>query len=311
MAFTAKDVMKLREITGAGMMKCKEALTATDGDMDKAAEYLREQGVAIAAKKASRIASEGAVAAYTSADGKYGALVEVNCETDFVGKGDVFLGLCADLAKQVAETNPATNEELLAQNSQAYAGTVNEQINAVTTATGEKVAFRRFVRSEVDGRVETYIHLGGKLGVMLTVKTGKDINDNAEFVTACHDVAMHIAAFGPKYTYNEEVSAEEIAHEKEILHAQILNDPTKASKPAQIIEKMVEGGVKKMLKETCLIDQDFVKDPSITVKGLFERLSKSIETEISIVKFDRFVMGEGLEKKSEDFAEEIAKLSGK
>ena len=306
-AFTAKDVMKLREITGAGMMKCKEALTATDGDFDKASEYLREMGVSIAAKKASRIASEGAVAAYT--DGKVGALVEVNCETDFVGKGEVFLGLCQSLAKQVVECNPSSNEELLASKSLSFDGTVTEQINSVTTATGEKVALRRFTRSEVEGRVETYIHMGGKIGVLLTVKTGKDLNDNEEFKTACHDVAMHIAAFGPKYTYNEEVPAEEIEHEKEILRAQIMNDPKKANKPAPIIEKMLEGGVAKMLKEVCLIDQDFVKDPSVTIAGLFAKLSKELGTEISVVKFDRFVMGEGLEKKSENFAEEIAKLS--
>lgn len=309
MAFTAKDVMKLREMTGAGMMNCKKALTETDGDMDKAAEYLREMGVTIAAKKASRIASEGVVAAYTSADGKIGALVEVNCESDFVGKGDVFHGLCDDLAKQVALNNPASSDELLAQNSLTYAGTVTDQINSVTTATGEKVAFRRFIRSEVEGKVETYIHMGGKIGVMLTVKTGKNLNDNEEFNTACHDIAMHIAAFGPKYTYNSEVPADEVAKEREILNAQIKNDPKRANKPAQIIEKMIDGGIAKMYKEVCLIDQDFVKDNTVTIAGVIARLAKANDTEISIVKFDRFVMGEGLEKKTEDFAEEIAKLS--
>ena len=312
MAFTAKDVMKLREMTGAGMMDCKKALTDTDGDFDKAIEKLRERGVAVAAKKAGRIASEGAVAAFTSEDGKVSALVEINCETDFVGKGDVFHALCDNVAKQVVLNNPADVDALLAQPSLSYNGTVTEQVNSVTQATGEKVAIRRFMRTEIEmGRIETYIHMGGKIGVMLTVKTGKDLSSNEEFTTACHDIAMHIAAFGPKYTYNCEVPAEEVAKEKEILKAQIMNDPKNSSKPAQIIEKMLDGRLAKMYKEVCLIDQDFVKDNTITIAGLIAKLAKANDTEISIVKFDRFVMGEGLEKKNEDFAEEIAKLSAK
>ncbi len=312
MAFTAKDVMKLREMTGAGMMDCKKALSETDGDMDKAVEKLRERGVAVAAKKAGRIASEGAVAAYTSADGKVAALVEVNCETDFVGKGDVFHALCDNVAMQVAKNNPVDVSSLLEEKSLSYDGTVTEQVNSVTQATGEKVAVRRFIRTEIEqGRIETYIHMGGKIGVMLTVKTGKDLSSNEEFTTACHDIAMHIAAFGPKYTYENELSADEVAKEKEILKAQIMNDPKKANKPAQIIEKMLEGGLAKMYKEVCLINQDFVKDPSVTIAGLLAKIAKANDTEISIVKFDRYVMGEGLEKKNEDFAEEIAKLSAK
>ena len=213
---------------------------------------------------------------------------------------------------QVAKNNPADVDALLAEKSLSYDGTVTEQVNSVTQATGEKVAIRRFIRTEIEqGRIETYIHMGGKIGVMLTVKTGKDLSANEEFTTACHDIAMHIAAFGPKYTYENELSAEEVAKEKEILKAQIMNDPKKANKPAQIIEKMLEGGLAKMYKEVCLINQDFVKDPSVTIAGLIAKIAKANDTEISIVKFDRYVMGEGLEKKNEDFAEEIAKLSAK
>lgn len=312
MAFTAKDVALLREQTGAGMMDCKKALTATDGDMEKAAEYLREQGVNIAAKKASRIASEGAVSAYTSEDGKVGALVEVNCESDFVGKSDVFVELCTNVAKHVVKANPADVEELL---SQKYVGdesmTVLELNNAALAKIGEKISIRRFTRIEVEGRVETYIHMGGKIGVLLSVKTNKDLNNEEEFKTACHDIAMHIAAFAPKYCYNNEVPEEEVAHEREILKTQALNDPKNEGKPEAIIDKMLLGKIGKFYKEVCLIDQDFVKDPSVTVKQHLNNVAAKYGATAEIVKFERFVMGEGLEKKNENFAEEIAKITNK
>ncbi|MDR0425907.1 MAG: translation elongation factor Ts [Clostridiales bacterium] len=309
MAFTAQDVAKLRELTGAGMMDCKRALTETDGDMEKAAVYLRENGVAVAAKKASRVASEGVVWAYTDKNGKKGALVEVNCESDFVAKGAAFTGLCESIAAAASDRAPRDLEALL-QAKTADGATVQEALTAATAKIGEKISLRRFAFESADGRVESYTHMGGKIGVLLVVKTDKDINNNEEFATACHDVAMHIAAFSPKYTYDSEVPAAEVEAERGILRAQTVNDPKNAKKPAEIVEKMLEGRIKKFYKEICLIDQDFVKDPSVTVKGLFEGLGKRLGADIRIVKFERFVMGEGLEKKNENFAEEIAKLSG-
>ncbi|MBR2988368.1 MAG: elongation factor Ts [Clostridia bacterium] len=311
MAFTAKDVAKLREQTGAGMMDCKKALTATDGDMEKAAEYLREQGVSIAAKKASRIASEGLVGAFTSADGKVGALVEINSESDFVAKSAPFIELLAKTAEQVAVSNPTDVEGLLATPALDGDGTVLDKINNATATIGEKISLRRFTRVEVNGRVETYLHMGGKIGVLLAVETDTDLNGNEDFANACHDIAMHIAAFAPKYTYNDEVPSEEVAKEKEILTAQIKNDHKNANKPDAIIEKMLGGRIGKFYKEVCLIDQDFVKDPSVTVKAHLDAVAKKAGGSARIVKFERFVMGEGLEKKSENFAEEIAKMANK
>ena len=307
MAFTAKDVAKLREQTGAGMMDCKKALTETDGDMTKAAEYLRERGVAVAAKKASRIASEGAVYSYVTPDCKTGALAEINCESDFVAKSDEFIGLCKKVAETVAVKNPASDEALLAE---TYGSdTVTDLINAATAKIGEKIAYRRMARYTTEcGRVETYIHMGGKIGVMLEVATDKDVNGNAEFAAACHDVAMHIAAFAPRYVRESEVPAEEVEHEKEILKVQAMNE----GKPAAVAEKMVQGRIKKFFKEICLLDQEYLKDTSITVAQAVETLNKSVGVKAEIKRFERFVMGEGLEKKVDNLAEEVAKIqSGK
>ena len=305
MTFTAKDVAALRDRTGAGMMDCKKALTHTDGDMDKAAEYLREQGISVAAKKASRIASEGAVVAYTSADGKVGALVELNCESDFVARSDAFTEIADIIVKQAAEINPADNDALL--NSKVGKDTVNDLITATTAKTGEKISFRRFVRQE-GVKEEAYIHMGGKIGVLLEVDTDKNVNDNAEFNTMCHDIAMHIAAFAPQYIYNEEVPAEQTEHEKEILRIQAANDPKNANKPKEVLEKMIVGRLGKFYKEVCLIDQEFAKDASITIRQLVENTGKNIGAKITLKKFTRFVMGEGLEKRNDNFAEEIAKM---
>ena len=307
MAFTAKDVAKLREQTGAGMMDCKKALTETDGDMTKAAEYLRERGVAVAAKKASRIASEGAVYSYVTPDCKTGALAEINCESDFVAKSDEFIGLCKKVAETVAVKNPASDEALLAE---TYGSdTVTDLINAATAKIGEKIAYRRMARYTTGcGRVETYIHMGGKIGVMLEVATDKDVNGNAEFAAACHDVAMHIAAFAPRYVRESEVPAEEVEHEKEILKVQAMNE----GKPAAVAEKMVQGRIKKFFREICLLDQEYLKDTSITVAQAVEALNKSVGVKAEIKRFERFVMGEGLEKKVDNLAEEVAKIqSGK
>ena len=308
MTFTAKDVAALRDRTGAGMMDCKKALTHTDGDMDKAAEYLREQGISVAAKKASRIASEGAVVAYTSEDGKVGALVELNCESDFVARSDPFMDLGKVIAKQVAVANAKDNDELLA--SVVDGATVAELITAATAKTGEKISLRRFVRIE-GNKEEAYIHMGGKIGVLLDIETDKNLNDNAEFNVMCHDVAMHIAAFAPQYIYNDEVPAEATEHEKEILRAQIANDPKTANKPKDVLEKMIVGRLGKFYKEVCLIDQEFAKDASITIRQLVEKTGKDLGAKITLKKFTRFVMGEGLEKRNENLAEEIAKMQNK
>ena len=306
MSFTAKDVAELREITGAGMMDCKKALVHTDGDKDKAIEYLREIGVSIAAKKAGRIASEGLIGGFTS--GKVGVLAELNCETDFVANTDGFRTLVAKVAKGIAETNPASVEDLLETKIEGQ--TVTELMNAETAKCGEKITAPRFEKFEVsEGVEEIYLHNGGKIGVMLEVETDKPVTD--EIKEMAHDIAMHIAAFSPSYVNDSEVPADYIAKEKSILLAQAKNDPKNASKPDAILEKMLAGRLQKSLKEICLVDQPFAKDSSITVEQLVANVSKSTGTKIKLNRFVRLVMGEGLEKKVDNLAEEVAKMSGK
>ena len=307
MSFTAKDVAELREITGAGMMDCKKALVHTDGDKEKAIEYLREIGVNIAAKKASRIASEGLIGGYT--DAKTGVLAELNCETDFVANTDGFRALVKKAAKCVADYDPATVEEWL--DSKIDGSTITELMNAETSKCGEKITARRFVKYTLagEGVEEIYLHNGGKIGVMLEIETDKPATD--EVKEMAHDIAMHIAAFSPLYVYDSEVPAEYIAKEKSILLAQAKNDPKNANKPEAILEKMLGGRLQKSLKEICLVDQAFAKDSSITVDQLVKNVSKSSGMNIRIVRFVRLVMGEGLEKKTDNLAEEVAKMSGK
>ena len=275
--FTAKDVMALRERTGAGMMDCKKALTACDGDAEKAVDFLREKGLAAAAKKAGRIAAEGLVGDYVSADRKVGVIVEVNCETDFVAKTDDFKAFVAAIAKQVAEKNPATVEELL---EQPYVDdpseTINTLLNAAVAKIGEKISIRRFARAE--GIVDTYVHLGGKIGVLVDVEGEAD-------ATALHDVSMQIAAAKPSCISREDVNQADLEKEKEILRAQALNEPK--PKPEAIIEKMVNGRIEKYYKEVCLIEQPFVKEPDISVKQM-------IGGEFKVLSYTRFEMGEGL-----------------
>jgi len=310
MAFTAQDVAKLREITGAGMMDCKKALTATDGDMEKAGEYLREQGISVVAKKAGRIASEGVVAAAVSADGMTGALAELNCESDFVGKSDTFVKLCNDVAAAVVRANPADLDALKA--AAAENGTVEALITAATAAIGEKLSLRRFVRQEISsGRQEVYIHMGGKIGVLLEVETGKDLNADPEFVTMCHDIAMHIAAIAPKYVYEAEVPASETEKEKEIIKAQLANDPSNKNKPDAVLEKIAAGKIKKYYKEICLVEQEYVKDATLTVGAFVALNAKKFGTDIKITRFSKFIMGEGLEKRSDNLADEVAKMQNK
>lgn len=287
---TASQVKELREKTGAGMMDCKKVLTETDGDMEKAAELLRERGIAKAAKKSDRIAAEGLVEAYVSEDGKIGAIVEINAETDFVAKNDEFKSFVSDVAKQIALTNPSTVEELLSAKSIVEADkTVQEVLTNKIATIGENMSIRRFARFESTGLVEKYIHGEGKIGVLVELENG-----TAELAK---DVCMQIAAAKPEFLDRESVPAERVEKEMEILKAQAMNE----GKPAEIAEKMVQGRIGKFYGEICLVEQDFVKNPDMKIKQLLE--SKGAK----IVRFARFEKGEGIEKKEENFAEEVAK----
>ena len=289
MAFTAKDVMALREKTGAGVMDCKRALTDADGDMAKAADLLRERGIAKADKKASRIAAEGIVACYV--EGNVGVLIELNCESDFVAKNPQFLEIANECAKVVVANNPADVDALLTCNLNG--ATVEEYLKSKIAVIGEKIAVRRFARYETNGFIESYIHLGGKLGVML------DMNGEATEAAkeVAHDITLQIAFTKPAYLTKEEVSADVIEKEKEVLKQQAMNE----GKPEAIAEKMVMGRIKKFYEENCLVEQAFIKDDSKKISDLLKAGNTSI------ARFVFFVMGEGLEKKSEDLSEEVAK----
>ena len=291
---TASQVKELREKTGAGMMDCKKVLTETDGDFEKAIELLRERGIAKAAKKSDRIAAEGLVTTYVSEDGKVGAVVEVNAETDFVAKNEEFRSFVADVAKQVALKAPATVEDLLNQPSIAEEGkTVREVLTGKIATIGENMSIRRFERFETENMIESYIHGDGKIAVLVEME-----NATTELAK---DVCMQIAAARPEYLDRESVPAERVEKEMEILKAQAMNE----GKPAEIAEKVVMGRIGKFYGEICLVEQDFVKDPDIKVGKLVE--SKGAK----IVRFARFEKGEGLEKREENFAEEVAKQMGK
>ena len=289
--FTAKDVMKLREQTGAGMMDCKRALVDADGDMDKAADLLRERGIAKAAKRASKIAAEGIV--YALVEGKTGVLVEVNCESDFVAKGDKFKELVDAVAKQIAAVKPADVEALLA--SDMGGKTVETYIQEQLAVIGEKISVRRFTVYEAEGFIETYIHMGGTMGVMLNF-TGEP-TEKAKAVA--HDIALHVAFAKPQYMTEAEVSAETLEKEKNILLQEVINE----GKPANIAEKIVMGKIKKFYEENCLMDQKFVKDDKITIAQLLAQAGAGV----TVKQFCFFVRGEGLEKKNEDLSEEVAK----
>ena len=295
---SAKIVMELRGRTGAGMMDCKKALAAVEGDMEKAIDYLREKGLAAAAKKQSRIAAEGLVGSFVCKECATGALVEVNCETDFVAKTDKFKALVADVAEQVAKKNPADVDALLKQPFfKAESTTIEQVVTAATAEIGEKISIRRFVRYE-GGIVESYIHMGGKVGVLVQAEG----TPNEEVI---HDVALQIAAaspVAPEYVRREEVDPSHLEHEKEILIAQARNE----GKPENIIEKMVQGRIVKFYKEVCLLEQAFVKDADISVGKMIEQKAKGL----NIVRFTRYKMGDGLEKKVNDLAAEVAEQIG-
>ena len=287
---TASLVKELREKTGAGMMDCKKVLTETDGDMEKAIELLRERGIAKAAKKAGRIAAEGIVESYISEDGKIGAVVEVNSETDFVAKNEEFKTFVINVAKQVVEKNPKDVEELLAQESIEVLGkTVNEVLVEKIATIGENINIRRFARFESDGLVEKYIHGDGKIAVLVNMKKGSK--------EVAKDICMQIAAARPEYVKRDEVPQERVDKEMEILKVQAMNE----GKPAQIAEKIVQGRIGKFYEEICLVDQAFVKNPDIKIAQLLK------ENDSEVVEFARFEKGEGIEKKEENFAEEVMK----
>ena len=308
MAITAGMVKELREMTGAGMMDCKKALTATEGDMDKAVEFLREKGLATAQKKASRIAAEGLCQTLVSADEKSAVVVEVNAETDFVAKNEKFQGYVAQVAEAAMETSAATVEEFLAEPWKFdTAKTVNEALAAQIAVIGENMNIRRFTKiSEENGFIASYIHMGGKIGVLVDVETDV-VNDAVKEMA--RNVAMQIAALRPQYTNRSEVSEEYIAHEKEILMAQIMNDPKESQKPEKVIQGMISGRINKELKEICLLDQVYVKaeDGKQSVAKYVEEVAKANGAKIAIKTFVRFETGEGIEKKEENFAEEVAK----
>lgn len=293
MAFTAKDVMTLREKSGAGMLECKKALTDADGDMEKAAELLRERGIAKAVKKEGRIAAEGAVGAYVCTKCGVGVLVEVNCESDFVSRGDKFHEIVDGVAKVIAENKPADVEALGA--CKIGDVTVKDYITSQTAVIGEKISIRRFAVYETSGKIETYIHMGGKVGVMVEAC---DFNAGAEEIL--HDVALQIAAAKPSYVNSAEVPADVLEKEKEIMLVQMQNDPKNANKPKEILEKIVAGKMGKFYQDNCLLDQAYVKDDS-------QKISQVIGNKFKVTKFVRFEMGEGLEKKSENLQDEVAK----
>lgn len=294
MAFTAKDVMKLREMTGCGMMDCKKALTEADGDMDKATEILREKGMAKAVKKSGRIAAEGLVDIVV--ENGVGAIIEVNSETDFVAKNEEFVSMVKDFAKQVIAENPADVDALLA--STIGGATVKDVLTEKIAKIGENMNLRRFARFE--GNIVDYIHMGGKIGVM--VKVEADLSNDAA-VAAAKDVCMQIAAMNPTYMDKSVVPAEDVAHEKNIIIAQMKEDPKNANKPENILEKMVEGKIGKFFEESCLLQQKFVKDDKTSVEKYLAANG------VKLIDYVRFEKGEGLEKKEDDFAAEVASMA--
>ena len=302
MAVTAQMVKELREMTGAGMMDCKKALVEVDGNIEAAVDYLKEKGLAKAAKKAGRVAAEGLVKIAFTDDHKTAAIVEVNSETDFVSKNEEFVNFVDDLAKLAltAETN-----DIEAFKAMAYEGsTVADVLTAKIAKIGENMSIRRIEKASGDV-VTSYIHGGGRIGVIVDADTDV-VNDTVK--EAMHNIAMQIAALNPKYVSRDEVSADYIAHEKEILLAQIMNDPKESQKPEKVINGMIEGRISKELKEVCLVDQVYVKaeDGKQTVAKYLEEVSKAVGGTVKVKRFVRFETGEGLEKKQEDFAAEVA-----
>ncbi len=296
MAITAQSVKELREMTGCGMMDCKKALSETNGDMDKAVEYLREKGLAKAAKKAGRIAAEGIVMTYT--EGNVSVVVEVNAETDFVAKNDQFLDFVKTVAKTIAQKNPADVEALKAM--EADGTTIGDMLTEKIAKIGENMNIRRFVRYE--GDCVTYVHGGGKIGVV--VKFDTDVADKPGFEEMGKDVCMQITAMNAPYLNRESVPEDVVEHEKEILTVQAMNE----GKPEEIAKKMVMGRINKYYKENCLLEQEYVKNGDMSVKQYIDSVANELGGKITLVEYARIEKGEGIEKKEEDFAAEVASM---
>ncbi len=302
MAFTAQDVKNLRERTGCGMMDCKKALTESNGDFDKAVEYLREKGLAAATKKAGRIAADGMVYATVDKANQIGVVVEVSSETDFVAKNEQFRTFVADIAAVVAKENPATVEELLTK-TMPNGDTVEAALQEKILVIGENIKIRRFVRYE--GPCVAYIHAGGTHGVLVKFEVSDEVFAKPEFEVYGQDIAMQVAAANPSYLNKDEVEPEVLEKEKEILTQQAINE----GKPAAIAEKMVAGRIAKYYKENCLVEQAFVKDDKQSITAYTNATAKELGGDIKIVAFTRYEKGEGIEKKVDDFAAEVASMT--
>lgn len=299
MAFTAKDVQKLREMTGVGMMDCKKALQASDGDMDKAVEYLREKGLAAAAKKAGRIAAEGMVAAISQED--VGAIVEVNAETDFVAKNDTFIKFVNDIAGIVAMENPADTDALLAMNYPESSLTVAEMLNEKVLVIGENIKIRRFARYAT-GVTVPYVHMGGRIGVLVNMEVSDNIKNDPKVTELGKDLCMQAAAMNPSYLDSSSISDEQKEKEKSILMTQTIAE----GKPENVAEKIVAGRLNKYFEEICLLNQNFVKENKIAVGKHVQDVAKELGGSIEVKAFVRYEKGEGIEKAESNFAEEVA-----
>lgn len=307
MAFTAKDVQALRETTGCGMMDCKKALTEADGDMEKAVELLREKGLAASQKKAGRIAAEGTVYAVVDAATGIGAIIEVNAETDFVAKNEKFMDFVKAAATTVVEKNPTDVEALLGMTLCGQSVTVEEALRELILVIGENMKVRRFVRYQ--GNVVSYVHGGGRIGVLARFALGDEAAAaKPEYAEMAKDVAMQIAAIPPAYLNGAAVPAEVLAKEKEILKALMDNDDKNKNKPEAVKEKILEGQIKKYLKENCLVDQAFIKDGNLSVSQFMADVAKKLGTTVEITEFVRFEKGEGIEKRDDNFADEVASM---
>ena len=304
MAISAKDVMELRKQTDCGMMECKKALTEADGNFEKAIEILRERGLATAAKKAGRIAAEGMVYADYCPECKVGVVIEVNAETDFVAKNDKFVDFVKKATKVIMEQNPADVETLM--NCKMGDETVDQALKELILVIKENIKVRRFTRYE--GVCSAYVHGGGTHGILVNFETTNGIEAKDEFVAYGKDIAMQVAAANPSYVDEASVPAEVVAKEKEIMLVQMSQDPKNANKPDAVKQKMIEGKIKKFFKENCLVDQEFVKDGDLTVAQYTAKVAKDLGGDIKIVKFTRFQKGEGLEKRADDFAAEVASM---
>ena len=305
MAFTSKDVMALREKTGVGMMDCKKALQESDGDMDKAIDYLREKGLAKQAKKASRVAAEGMAYATVDYDKKVGVVVEVNSETDFAAKSDKFIEFVQQVAKVIVDANPADVEALMASDAgdgQTLADVLRDKVMVI----GENLSVRRFVRYE--GDCVAYVHGGGRIGVLVKFEADAAASGSDALIECGKDVAMQIAALNAPYLSEATVPADVIAHEKEVQLALMKNDPKNASKPEAILEKMITGKMRKYIEEVCLLNQAFVKDGNLNVAQYVDQQAKNAGGAMALVDFVRYEKGEGLQKREDDFASEVASM---